>query len=287
MTTYLLLVSLNEMFIGYFYWVAWKCCYKPEVGGEGGVAVICVMLVTSMIVGSTESGFLPARFFAFAWFFLFTAKWWLLFFFTVIRLLLFEESVVVIGRGDTEAEDQLKIFPARWWWNKAGPEGRVCKPTGSRCGFPPTDVAAIKAAVWLAASSDSAMGELYIWLLRIGDIPSAVPGWRPAEIAAAAAVTMAKFLLLHGGERLFMSRELGLLLRVLSLPSLLLPPRSTVEDEVVSFIPLPMSLCWWTTATGPPANQHGVNQIHVSWHPEALLKLLVRRMSLVCLRTLA
>jgi hypothetical protein len=39
---------------------------EPEVGGEGGVAVICVMLVTSMIVGSTESGFLPARFFAFA-----------------------------------------------------------------------------------------------------------------------------------------------------------------------------------------------------------------------------
>jgi hypothetical protein len=63
-------------------------------------------------------------------------------------------------------------------------------------------------------------------------------------MAAAAAVTIAKFLLLHGGERLFMSRELGLLLLVLSPPSLMMPPRSAVEDDVVSFIPVLVPLCW-------------------------------------------
>jgi hypothetical protein len=59
-------ISLSEIVIGYLHGDVWKCCYKPDVGGEGGVAVICVMLVTSMIVGSTESGFRPARFLAFA-----------------------------------------------------------------------------------------------------------------------------------------------------------------------------------------------------------------------------
>lgn len=101
--------------------------YAPDVGGEGGAVVICAIAATSMMVGSTLSTFLDARFLAFAWFFLFTAEtpplllvttWLLLFLlaaadFSAVLLLLFAESVVTTGGGDTEGEDQLKILPAR------------------------------------------------------------------------------------------------------------------------------------------------------------------------------
>jgi hypothetical protein len=173
--------------------------------------------------------------------------------------LLFEESVLATGGGDTEAEDQLKILPPCWWWNKGGPEARVVwRLTGSLSGFPPAAVAAMMAALWLAASSDSAVGafrNIWLWLRR-GATPSGAPWCRPADSAAAAAVATARLLL-------FMSGETGLLLLRVAPLSLLLPPRS----ELVTFISPGLPLYWWATTTGPPANQ---GMIYVIRHEDRM-----------------